>query len=162
MEDTMKRRDFLKIGVSTIVAVPVVLNEAASPATAEPAAAASKIPAEPVPCRDWSVKFRSVTVSTMRDTYDIFFNDSQRSRTPEDYLGYLLSGTDLPRCQKVDAMKTDGSPDGVSVTLTGVVFASNTRQHPETRFAGYEHTGFCLSSPNSRSGMHLAFSERVV
>jgi hypothetical protein len=59
-------------------------------------------------------------------------------------------------------MKTDGSPDGVSVTLTGVVFASNTRLHPETRFAGYEHTGFCLSSPNSKSGMHLAFSERVV
>jgi hypothetical protein len=67
-EITMKRREFLKIGASAVIAVPVVMNEAASPATAAPAAAASKIPAESVPYRDWSVKFRSVTVSTMRDT----------------------------------------------------------------------------------------------
>ena len=78
-------------------------------------------------------------------------------------MNYLLSGTDLPRCAKVDGMTTDtGYQGSMQVTFTGVTFASNTRQHSEHRFNGFDRTGFCLSSPDSMHGMYLWFSERVV
>jgi hypothetical protein len=50
---------------------------------------------------------------------------------------------------------------GYAVTFAGVVFASNTGLHHANRFAGIDHTGFCMSSPDSRSGMHLWFAEQV-
>jgi hypothetical protein len=168
MENIMKRRDFLKIGVGTVVAVPMVLNESASPtvADAEPIAAANNMLFEPVPSEslphgDWSVKFRSVKASIGRDTYETFYKDARQNHTPAGFLGYLLSGTDLPHCTKVDGIESRDHSEFMGVTFTGVVFASNTRQHSENRFAGYEHTGFCMSSPNSKSGMHITFSEEV-
>jgi hypothetical protein len=152
----MKRRTFLKIGAATVAVGTAILNEAAD------VNATSQINAEPSLYHDWAVKFDSVTASVTKDTYNSFFNDRQRNHDPEGFLNYLLSGTDLPRCTKVDTIKKrNGYFGGMSITFTGVVFGSNTRQHSPNRFAGYEHTCFCLSSPDSMSGMHLMFSEKT-
>ena len=161
----MKRRDFIKIGIGTAVAGAVAMNEAESQTAIKPVGGASKIsgemPTETISGWDWSVKFRSVTTSIMRETYDLFFNDRQRNHRPEDFLNYLLSGTDLPRCEKVDGIETSDYCGFSEIKFTGVVFTSNTKYHSEHRFAGFEHTGFCLSSPDSKSGMYLTFSEEA-
>jgi len=73
--------------------VPVVMNEATS-----------QTPTNPTLHQDWSVKFRSMHASIMKETYDAFFNDEQRSLKPVDFLNYLLSGIDLPRCETVDGI----------------------------------------------------------
>jgi hypothetical protein len=161
MEVIMKRRDFLKIGVGTVVAVPAVIKGATGQKTPEPVKAKGAAVVEPVTYQDWSVKFRSVTASIGRETYEVFHNDEQRSRNPKEFLAYLLSGTDLPSCETVDSMEWHGGDNRGAVTFTGVVFASNTRKHAVNRFAGFDHTGFCLCSPNSRSGMYLKFTEKV-
>ena len=148
------RRDFLKLGVGAVIVGTVAANEAASKMTA------TNANAEPVQHQDWSVKFNSVTVHVTKDTYDAFFNDRQRSHSPEDFLGYLLSGTTVPRCEKVYSMNHDNN-DITAITFKGVVFTSNTRQHPLNFFTGYEHARFCLSSPNSKSAMYIKFSEQV-
>ena len=155
MSFTMKRRDFLKLGVGTVAVATVVANEAARQTTAP------KTGAESVTHQDWTVEFNSVTAYVTKDTYDVFFSDRQRNHSPESFLDYLLSGTSMPRCRKVNHMQCSDNYDIIRVTLTGVVFASNTRHCPESFFAGYEHARFCLSSPNSKSGTHLTFSERA-
>jgi len=147
----MKRRDFLKMGVGTVIAVPVVMNEATSQTLAKPTF-----------YQDWSVKFRSMHASIMKETYDAFFNDEQRSQMPVDFLNYLLSGIDLPHCETVDGMTVrDGYEGYMRVAFTSVVFASNTQRHAANRFAGFDRTGFCLSSPDSKSGMYLWFAEKI-
>ena len=73
----------------------------------------------------------------------------------------LLSGTDLPHCETVENMEWHDGYGGGAVTFTGVVFVSNTRRHAANRFAGFDRTGFCLSSPDSQSGMYHWFSEKV-
>ena len=151
----MKRRDFLKLGIGTVAVATAAANEAASQTTVP------RTNAEPVVHQDWSVEFNSVTAHITKDTYDTFFNDGQRSRTPENFFNYLLSGTSAPRCEKVNHMQCSGNRDIMRIMFTGVVFASNTRHCPENFFAGYEHARFCLSSPNSKSGTHLTFSERI-
>jgi len=166
----MKRRDFLKLGVGSVAVATVVANEAASktaaptpsaePLIAEPAAVKSVI-AEPPADHDWSVEFNSVTAQITKDTYDSFFNDGQQNHTPENFLDYLLSGTSVPHCERVSGMKCGDNQEIMRVTLTGVVFASNTGHCPVNFFSGYEHARFCLSSPNSKSGTHLTFSERI-
>jgi len=152
----MKRRDFLKLGVSTVTVATVGANETASN-TIDP-----KTTAEPIADHDWSVKFSSVIARITKDTYDSFFNDGQHNRTPENFLDYLLSGTSVPHCEKVSDMQCDDNQDIILVTLTGVMFAGNTRHCPANFFSGYEHARFCLFSPNSNSGTHLMFSEKVV
>ena len=158
----MKRRDFLKIGAATVAAGTVTMSATAGTKATAPVAATNTAAARPVPGEDWSVKFRSVKASIARETYEVFYKEGQQSHNPAEFLAYLLSGTDLPRCETVDGMTTrDGYENFMSVTFTGVVFASNTRRHAANRFAGFEHTGFCMYSPDSQSGMHLSFSEEV-
>jgi len=60
----------------------------------------------------------------------------------------------------VDAMSHTDWQELMGVTFSGVYFASNTEQHPVNFFTGYEHARFCLSSPNSKSAMHIKFSEQ--
>ena len=158
----MKRRDFLKVGVGTVAIGTVAISEATGKIATkpvEPIEPVRTVAAESSPYRDWSVKFNTVTARVTRDTYDTFCNNGQQNSNSQNILDYLLSGTDLPHCEKVDGIKQYVGHDNVRVVLTGVVFASNTRQHSENRFAGYEHAGFCLSSPNAQSGVYLAFSE---
>jgi len=114
-----------------------------------------------IPYQDWSVKFNSVTAHITRDTYDAFFNDGRRNHTPEDFLDYLFSGTSVPQCRSVDEMAYMDWQELMGVTFSGVDFASNAEQHPVNFFAGYEHARFCLSSPNSKSAMHIKFAERL-
>ena len=146
----MKRRDFLKIGVGTVLTVPMAVH-----------GSASQTIAEPIQYHDWSVKFRALNASITKETYAAFFNEEQREQNPVGFLNYLLSGTDLPHCETVENMEWHDGYGGGAVTFTGVVFASNTRRHAANRFAGFDRTGFCLSSPDSQSGMYLWFSEKV-
>jgi len=80
----MKRRDFLKIGIGTAVVGTMTMNEAESQSAIKPVGGACKVPGEmptaPVSGLDWSVKFRSMHASIMKETYNVFFNDEQRRR----------------------------------------------------------------------------------
>jgi hypothetical protein len=173
----MKRRDFLKVTAGTVIAGTIVANEAAGKATTAEVTTAPITPPvgetpatePPVPeesasvsDQDWSVKFQTVTAHITRDTYNAFFKDRRRSHKSEDFLDYLLSGTAVPHCKKIDKVKYKGYWAIKVVTFTGVAFASNTQQHPLNFFTGYEHARFCLSSPDSKSGTYLTFSERAV
>jgi hypothetical protein len=152
----MKRRDFLKISATSVIAGTVVAHEAIS------AVNATNTNTEPSAYQeDWSVKFRVVTAHVTQETYGGFFNDGRYRHTPENFLRYLLSSTRVPCCKAVGSMTQSSSCDIVKVVFTEVVFASSIRQFPDNFFTGYEHARFCLSSPDSKSGMYLTFSEEV-
>jgi len=150
----MKRRDFLKLSAGSVIFGTIVAQQ--------PTTAAHEHEAVSPPV-DWSVKFNAMTAQITQNTYDAFFNDTQQhQKSPDAFLNYLFSSVIMPRCEKVDGMELRSSNGIVEVTFTGVVFSSNTRQHPMDFFAGYEHAQFCLSSPDSKSGTHVAFSEQAL
>ena len=67
----MKRRDFLKLGAGAVAARTVAMNTVASKTATKPMV-------KPAVYRDWSVRFRSVTASIQKETYETFYNDGQR------------------------------------------------------------------------------------
>jgi hypothetical protein len=74
----MKRRDFLKIGVGTVLTVPMAVH-----------GSVSQTIAAPIQYHDWSVKFRALNASITQETYAAFFNEEQRGQNPVGFLNYL-------------------------------------------------------------------------
>jgi hypothetical protein len=151
----MKRRDFLKVGVATTVAVPLLAERATKPLIS------GYCEALPDEDWDWSVEFTTVTAQITQDTYDAFFKDTPQDCLHKDFLGYLLRGTTLPPCEVGEMRTFDTGYEILTVTFSNVKFTSNTRALPDNFFAGYEDARFSMFSPDSKSGMYLSFSKMI-